>query len=121
MFFALWRRVRRIFALADDDRLRRRASFATRTILLYPIVYVFCTLPAVIARLKLMTGRSVGYKEFTVVGVTMCSNGWMDAILYSFTRRSLILGGPIEDREVCFPSNDRIPRTNTDFITALCP
>lgn len=112
------RRVRRIFTESDyDDQLQQRANFAIRTILIYPIVYVMCTLPSVVARLKLMAGQHVGYTEFATMGVAMCSNGWVDAVLYTLTRRSLILNGPPPPPEV--RTDGKVVRlyTMTDFVT----
>jgi hypothetical protein len=112
----MWRLVRQLFTSEDeDDQLLRRAKFATRTILAYPIVYVVCTLPAVVARLSLMAGRRVEYEELIVVGVTMCSNGWMDAVLYTFTRRSMFMDRPSPDIEV--RTTTRRCRYCTDIIS----
>ncbi|EME38493.1 hypothetical protein DOTSEDRAFT_99908, partial [Dothistroma septosporum NZE10] len=92
MFITLWRRVRHVKWDGEDIHLRRRAQSAAWSVIAYPIVYVVCTLPAVIARLGIMTGRKVGYVEFSVVGFMLTSNGWLDVILYTTTRRSLITG-----------------------------
>lgn len=35
------------------------------------------------------------------IAVMICSNGWLDVILYSITRRSLIFGSAEPDDEVC--------------------
>ncbi|SMR41548.1 unnamed protein product [Zymoseptoria tritici ST99CH_1A5] len=116
LFIAMLRRVRRIFTESDyDDQLQQRANFAIRTILIYPIVYVMCTLPSVVARLKLMAGQHVGYTEFATMGVAMCSNGWVDAVLYTLTRRSLILNGPPPPPETHSLDPCETYRTNFTF------
>lgn len=77
-----------------------RAESAARSVIAYPIVYVICTLPAVIGRLRLVAGDKVGFTEFTVIGVMMCSNGWLDVLLYTITRKSLIFGPAMPNGEV---------------------
>lgn len=44
----------------EEGRLRCRAEAAARSVIAYPLVYVVCTLPAVIARLRIMAGGKVG-------------------------------------------------------------
>lgn len=113
MFVVLWRRIRKFFYVSDDRQVR--AESAARSVVVYPAVYVLCTLPAVIARLKvswqvdntvrrlilttkqMMAGGKVGVKELTVVGVLMTSNGWLDCLVYALTRKSLIFGPAIQN------------------------
>ena len=97
MFVVLWRRIRGFFYVSSDNQ--QRAESAARTVIAYPIIYVVCTLPAVVARLRIMTGHKAGFEEFTFVGVMMTSNGWLDVLLYVITRRSLIFGPAIQNQE----------------------
>ncbi|EME87004.1 uncharacterized protein MYCFIDRAFT_172678 [Pseudocercospora fijiensis CIRAD86] len=98
MFAILWRRVRSFFYSTPDTRMR--AESAARSIIMYPIAYVACTLPAVIARLKIMAGGDVGYAELTVAGFLLASNGWIDVLLYTVSRRTLIFGPAITKEQV---------------------
>lgn len=100
MFVILWRRVREMMWEGDDVHIRRRAQSAAWSVVAYPIVYMVCTLPAVIARLSIMNGQKVGYVELSIVGFMLVTNGWLDVILYSTTRRSLITGQTLQDRSV---------------------
>lgn len=99
MFMVLWRRVRGFF-YADSDASRMRAQTAARSVIAYPIIYVVCTLPAAVGRLRIIAGREVGWSEFTFIGVMMCSCGWLDVLIYSLTRRSLIFGTTMPSGEM---------------------
>lgn len=67
-----------------------RARRAAKAIILYPMVYVICTLPLVTARLSSTAGREVGFTELSVAGAMISCNGWVDVMLYCLTRRALI-------------------------------
>jgi hypothetical protein len=101
MFIFLCRRARSLLWTDEEGKLRYRAETAARSVIAYPMVYVVCTLPAVIARLKIMAGTEVGMQELIVVGVMLCSNGWLDVLLYSVTRRALLFGTAMPNAEVC--------------------
>ncbi|KAI3556671.1 hypothetical protein CABS03_07107 [Colletotrichum abscissum] len=60
------------------------------TFLLYPLVYVVCTIPLAAGRLASMTGHDVSLGYFCFAGAMIACNGWMDVILYSSTRRSIV-------------------------------
>ncbi|CAK4032881.1 family A G -coupled receptor [Lecanosticta acicola] len=100
MFIVIWRRVRTALWASDDQELRDRAMNAARTVIAYPIAYVICTLPIVVARLGIMAGRKVGVTELAVAGFFLTSNGWVDVLLYTTTRRSLIFGPPLPQEAV---------------------
>ena len=70
----------------------QRARTASKIILAYPVVYIVCTLPLVKARLTSMAGGSVSFLELTIAGAIITSNGWLDVLLYLFTRRALLFG-----------------------------
>lgn len=69
MFVVLWRRVK-VFFYANGD-IHLRAESAARSVVFYPLIYTICTLPAVIARLRIMNGYKVTYEEMSVVGVSV--------------------------------------------------
>ncbi|CAK1360820.1 unnamed protein product [Cercospora beticola] len=97
MFIVLQRRIKDFFYVSSQHQMR--AESAARSVIIYPVVYVICTLPAVVARLRDMTGHSVGYAELTFVGVMMTSNGWLDVLVYALTRQSLVFGMQAPDGE----------------------
>ena len=63
---------------------------ASRYMVIYPIIYVVCTLPLAAGRMAAMTGRATPYWYLCLAGAAITSCGWLDVILYAFTRRVLI-------------------------------
>ncbi|KAM3423995.1 hypothetical protein BST61_g1387 [Cercospora zeina] len=100
MFILLRQRIKDFFYVASHHQMR--AESAARSVIIYPLVYVLCTLPAVIVRLRIIAGQSVGYLELLFVGIAMTSSGWLDVLVYSLTRRNLVFGmqEPIEAENV---------------------
>ncbi|KXS94705.1 hypothetical protein AC578_3852 [Pseudocercospora eumusae] len=98
MLAILWKRVRTVFYATSD--LRLRAQSAVKSILLYPLVYVVCTLPAVIIRVRVITGGVATVPQLTALGAMLVSNGWLDVLLYTITRSSLIFGPAAPDDDV---------------------
>ncbi|GAM87164.1 hypothetical protein ANO11243_051850 [Dothideomycetidae sp. 11243] len=95
LFFILQRRLRSNYYA--DPGSAERAKAAARSIIPYPIVYVVCTLPLASARISSMVHNTPTYAVLTFAGAMITSNGWLDVLLYSFTRRTLIFGNqPIQ-------------------------
>jgi len=114
LFLFLRHRTRRLRWSNEEGSLRGRAEAAARSVIAYPMVYVICTLPAVVIRLKIMAGGSAGTHELILVGVLLASNGWLDAITYSVTRYSLIFGSTIPNGEIRdFQALQNLPNTRT--------
>ncbi|KAF7187719.1 hypothetical protein HII31_11058 [Pseudocercospora fuligena] len=90
IFIILRKRVQKSFYTNADMQIR--AQSAAKMVIAYPIIYVVCTLPLVVARLKNMTGVPVSYVELCISGAMITSNGWLDVLLYSITRKSLLFG-----------------------------
>ncbi|EME39046.1 hypothetical protein DOTSEDRAFT_108850, partial [Dothistroma septosporum NZE10] len=99
IFLILRHRIRTSY-YSTTPHLQLRAQSAAKLIVAYPIVYVICTLPVVVARLKTMAGLKVSLLEFCIAGAMITSNGWLDVILYCVTRRALIFGPEMEDENV---------------------
>ena len=95
VWLILQRRVKESFYTNSKTALR--AKSAAKVIIAYPIVYVVCTLPLVKARLTSMAGQPVSFLELTVAGAMITSNGWLDVLLYTITRRSLLFGSDASD------------------------
>jgi hypothetical protein len=70
----------------DTTKLFRATTF----MVLYPAVYVILTLPIAIGRMVVMTGMEMPDAFFCVVGTLLTSCGWIDALLYTLTRRILV-------------------------------
>ncbi|KAK5114252.1 hypothetical protein LTR85_010317 [Meristemomyces frigidus] len=90
IFLILRRRVKESFYTTSDTQTR--AQSAAKLIIAYPVVYVVCTLPLVVARLNAMAGGDVTFVELCVAGAMITSNGWLDVLLYTLTRRALLFG-----------------------------
>jgi hypothetical protein len=88
IFIILQRRVRGAFYKDTETAVRARS--AAKVIVVYPIVYVVCTLPLVKARLTSMANQPVTFVELCVAGAMITSNGWLDVLLYTLTRSSSI-------------------------------
>ena len=58
--------------------------------IMYPAVYVILTLPIAVGRMVSMTGTKLPDVFFCVAGTLLTSCGWIDALLYTLTRRVLV-------------------------------
>jgi hypothetical protein len=74
----------------QTKKIHRRLSRATFYMLLYPLIYMIISLPLIVCRLASMTGHNLGITSFTVAGAFTASVGWMDVVLYTFTRRTIL-------------------------------
>lgn len=88
---------------SDPAALKRAAKY----MIIYPVVYVLCTLPLAGGRMASMTGMVVPYCKstfyplafafsltrpgwFCLAGAAITSCGWLDVLLYAVTRHALI-------------------------------
>ncbi|KIH92481.1 hypothetical protein SPBR_02494 [Sporothrix brasiliensis 5110] len=60
--------------------------------LIYPIIYVVCTLPLALGRIATMAGAEVPLGYFCAAGALITSNGWLDVLLWGSTRRNIVFG-----------------------------
>ena len=72
--------------VGSTDKLSKANSY----MLLYPFVYMVCTLPLAIGRMLLMTGHVVSPDYFFAAGFLITSCGWLDTLVYTLTRRVLV-------------------------------
>lgn len=63
---------------------------AAKYMIIYPAVYVVCTLPLAGGRMAAMGGIRVPYWYYCFAGAMITSCGWLDVVLYAITRRVLI-------------------------------
>lgn len=85
IFIHLRGRIQSIIVNNNTSKLTR----ATKFMILYPAVYVVLTLPIAVGRMVAMTGTPMPDMFFCVAGSLLTSCGWIDALLYTFTRRIL--------------------------------
>jgi hypothetical protein len=63
------------------------------TFLLYPLIYVLCTAPLAAGRIASMADNRVSLGYFCFAGAMIASAGWLDVVLYSWTRRGIVFSG----------------------------
>lgn len=71
----------------DGYKARSRNNYA---FLVYPIIYVSCTLPVAIGRILTMANVPVPLEYFCFAGALIAFNGFFDVLLYSTTRNTII-------------------------------
>jgi len=68
----------------------RRMTKVAYALLLYPILYIFHTLPLAILRLANFGGFIPSYGALYFVASIYCCSGWTTVLLYTATRRGII-------------------------------
>ncbi|KAF2691736.1 hypothetical protein K458DRAFT_4852 [Lentithecium fluviatile CBS 122367] len=86
IFFHLRGRLRGIINNDSTNKLSR----ATKFMVMYPAVYVILTLPIAVGRMVAMAGVDMPDLFFCIAGSFLTSCGWIDAVLYTLTRRIFI-------------------------------
>jgi hypothetical protein len=90
MFVAIQYRIKSNF-YSESPKQTKQAQTAARLMIIYPIIYVICTLP--LATLRMVSMASTTMPSFTVfcfAGAMITSNGWLDVFLYTMTRRVML-------------------------------
>ncbi|EEA24933.1 hypothetical protein TMatcc_008036 [Talaromyces marneffei ATCC 18224] len=92
MFFQLRRQMAASSILAGSQmeslkRLRRVVSY----MVIYPVAYVVLSLPLAAGRMMTAQGKTPSTTYFCVAGAMMTSSGFVDVLLYTLTRRNLII------------------------------
>ncbi|KAK4181544.1 hypothetical protein QBC36DRAFT_227364 [Triangularia setosa] len=68
--------------------------------LLFPLIYIICTVPLASARIASMVGSEPPLAFYSVAGSLMASAGWLDVVMYSLTRKPIVFSGkkpPMQD------------------------
>ncbi|EED18755.1 conserved hypothetical protein [Talaromyces stipitatus ATCC 10500] len=92
MFFHLRRQMANSSILAGSQmeslkRLRRVVSY----MVIYPLAYVVLSLPLAAGRMSTAQGKTPSLAYFCVAGAMITSSGFVDVLLYTLTRRNLII------------------------------
>ena len=90
LFIILKRRVKAVDSVSHSNS-RHRIHRIARYMVFYPITYVILSLPLAAGRMATMTGKNLPIAYYCVAGALMTSSGFVDAILYAFTRRVIAL------------------------------
>ncbi|KAJ5496551.1 GPCR rhodopsin-like superfamily protein [Penicillium fimorum] len=100
MYFQLRRQIAASAILGNDQlaslrRLRRVVGYMT----IYPIVYIILSLPLAAGRMATAHGSEPSIIFFCCAGAFITSSGLVDVVLYTLTRRNLIVDSePSQDR-----------------------
>jgi hypothetical protein len=89
IYAILLRRIRSgYYTTTEAKRVRSIANLMVA----YPVVYVICTLPLASARMAAMRGsaHAPSHARLCLAGAMITSNGWLDVLLYTVTRRIMI-------------------------------
>ncbi|CAK7233709.1 hypothetical protein SEUCBS140593_008692 [Sporothrix eucalyptigena] len=81
----------------NDTETTVDESFRHPGFLIYPIIYVVCTLPLALGRIATMAGAEVPLSYFCASGALITSNGWLDVLLWGSTRRNIVFGDVSEE------------------------
>ncbi|KAI9765796.1 MAG: hypothetical protein M1835_007314 [Candelina submexicana] len=91
LFVILRRRVKPIpGAHLANKSMSSRAEKAAYYMVIYPMAYVLLTLPLAAGRMSSMTGREPTLGYYCFAGGMIASCGWVDVVLYAYTRRMLL-------------------------------
>lgn len=63
-----------------------------RAFVLYPVVFVLCTLPMAVGRIVTMSSVDVPAGYYYFAGVLMSANGFFDCVVFGSTRHAIIFG-----------------------------
>jgi hypothetical protein len=93
---------------ANPDRVDSEAQAAVRNpaFLIYPVIYVTCTLPLALGRIASMAGADVPLGYMCFAGAMIASNGSFDCLLFGTTRNVLV-----------FASKHDVDRADTGITT----
>jgi hypothetical protein len=90
MWIALQYRLKANYYEANTNQAKH-ARTAAKLMIVYPIIYVICTLPlATLRMVSTTTHQSISFGWFCFAGAMITSNGWLDVVLYSMTRRIML-------------------------------
>jgi len=87
IYTMLLQRIRTGYYTAEKAK---RVKAISNLMVVYPIVYVVCTLPLASARMAAMSNKPPSLARLCLAGAMITSNGWLDVLLYTLTRRIMI-------------------------------
>lgn len=121
MFIQLRRRIAQSAILGSThneslQRLKRVVSY----MIIYPIAYVVLSLPLAAGRMATARGNNPSMAYFCVSGAMMTCSGFVDVLMYTLTRKNLLVDSePSHDRSYnhIFSNNNR--RKNSNPIATI--
>ncbi|PGH29721.1 hypothetical protein GX50_07535 [[Emmonsia] crescens] len=94
-------------------RLRRVIGY----MVLYPIAYIVLSLPLAAGRMATARGDKLSVSYFCTAGAVIASSGFVDVIMYSLTRRALLMDSEPSNIDR-FYNSQRIGHSHTTTVTA---
>jgi hypothetical protein len=92
MYFQLRRRIAASIVLGNRHvESLTRLRHVINTMVMYPVGYVVLSLPLAAGRMATARGHTPSVTYFCVAGAMITSSGFVDVIMYAFTRRRLVL------------------------------
>lgn len=67
--------------------------------IIYPLIYVICTIPLAAGRIASLAGRDISLAYFCVAGSMIACNGWLDVLLYASTRAEIVFSESRPDED----------------------
>ncbi|GAB1194128.1 hypothetical protein APSETT444_003369 [Aspergillus pseudonomiae] len=119
MWFQLRRRIKQSAILGSSHteslkRLRRVIGY----MIIYPVAYIVLSLPLAAGRMATAQGQTPSIAFFCVAGAVITSSGLVDVLLYTLTRRNLILESePSRDRSYNRFASSK--NRKTDHLTTI--
>ncbi|KAF5494802.1 hypothetical protein CGCS363_v009930 [Colletotrichum siamense] len=68
--------------------------------LLYPLIFLICTTPLAVGRMMGTRGVKLSPEYLCFAGAMITSNGWLDVILFSTTRRAILFHTSPDDQNL---------------------
>ncbi|KAK2007665.1 integral membrane protein [Colletotrichum eremochloae] len=82
-------------------RTDEKTDLKTRVIfLLYPLVFLLCTAPLALNHMMHSGGIKLSTEYLVLAGVMVSSNGWLDVLVFSTTRGSILFESPVDEQNV---------------------
>ncbi|KAF2823253.1 integral membrane protein-like protein [Ophiobolus disseminans] len=99
IYTILLTRIRSNYYTAEEGK---RVKSIANLMVVYPLVYVVCTIPLASARMAAMSGHPPSLRRLCLSGAMITSNGWLDVLLYTLTRRIMIFSDepPADDNGI---------------------
>ncbi|KAH8815549.1 G protein-coupled glucose receptor regulating Gpa2-domain-containing protein [Xylogone sp. PMI_703] len=79
--------------------LRNSTHSATPLMIIYPLIYVVCTIPLAAGRIASLAGKDISLGYFCVAGSMIACNGWLDVLLYASTRAEIVFSESRPDED----------------------
>ncbi|PGH03606.1 hypothetical protein AJ79_07335 [Helicocarpus griseus UAMH5409] len=118
LFFHIRRRVAQSAALGrGQNEHLRRLKRVIGYMVLYPIAYIVLSLPLAAGRMATATGDTLSVTYFCTAGAVIASSGFVDVIMYTLTRKALLLDSEPSNVDRFYHSH-RMGQSHITTVTA---